>query len=208
MTAFFLAIAASVFFPGVIIRVKSLLSGRKGPGILQPWRNIFLLLRKGSVISTATSFIFRIAPAIYLSTILCALLLLPFPGRNGVFSFEADFVFLAYLLALGKFMFILGALDTGSSFEGMGANREALYSMLAEPAFFILFGTLALLTGYTSMQEIFGNLVSGGYAPVMVMVIATYLLVQIAMIENSRMPVDDHKKHIELTMIHEVMVLD
>jgi formate hydrogenlyase subunit 4 len=208
MTALLFAILTSVFFPGVIIRVKSLLSGRKGPGILQPWRNIFLLLRKGSVISTTTSFVFRLAPITYLCTILCALLLLPLPGIPSAFGFEADFVFLAYLLALGKFLFILGALDTGSSFEGMGANREALYSMLAEPAFFILFGTLALLTGHTSMQDIFGNLQSGGYVSGIIIVVASYLLVQIAMIENSRMPVDDPKTHLELTMIHEVMILD
>jgi len=208
MTVLFLSILTSVFFPGMIIRVKSLLSGRKGPGILQPWKNIWILLRKGSVISTTTSFISRIAPVIYLSTVLCAILLLPFPGIASFFGFDADFVFFAYLIALGKFLFILNALDTGSSFEGMGANREALYSLLAEPAFFILFGTLALLTGNTSMQGIFTNLQFDGASTYIIIIIAIYLLVQIAMIENSRMPVDDPKTHLELTMIHEVMILD
>jgi len=208
MTVLFLSILTSVFFPGMIIRVKSLLSGRKGPGILQPWKNIWILLRKGSVISTTTSFISRIAPVIYLSTVLCAILLLPFPGIASFFGFDAAFVFFAYLIALGKFLFILNALDTGSSFEGMGANREALYSLLAEPAFFILFGTLALLTGNTSMQGIFTNLQFDGASTYIIIIIAIYLLVQIAMIENSRMPVDDPKTHLELTMIHEVMILD
>jgi formate hydrogenlyase subunit 4 len=203
-----LAIITALFFPGLIIRVKSLLSGRKGPGILQPWKNIWVLLRKGSVISTTTSFIFRITPVIYLSTVLVAILLLPFPGIPSIFSFEGDFVFLIYMLALGKFIFILGALDTGSSFEGMGANREALYSLLAEPALFILFGTLTLATGNTSMHEIFGHLQHGGYSSVIIIFIAVYLLAQITMIENSRMPVDDPKTHLELTMIHEVMILD
>jgi formate hydrogenlyase subunit 4 len=92
------------------------------------------------VFSQTTSFVFQMAPVIYLATLVCAILLLPFPGVPSGFSFPADFILLVYLLALGKFFFILGALDTGSSFEGMGANREALYSMLAEPAFFILFG--------------------------------------------------------------------
>ncbi len=205
---FLLAIVTAIFFPGVILRVKSIASGRKGPGILQPWKNILVLLRKGSVFSTTTSYIFQIAPVIYLSTVICALLLLPFPGMPSLFGFEGDFILFAYLLALGKFLFILGALDTGSSFEGMGANREALYSMLAEPAFFILFGTLALLTGHTSMQQIFESFQFAGHNSFIIGFIAVYLLVQIAMIENSRMPVDDPKTHLELTMIHEVMILD
>jgi formate hydrogenlyase subunit 4 len=205
---FLLAIVTAFIFPGIILRVKSMASGRKGPGILQPWKNILLLLRKESVISTTTSYIFHLAPVIYLSTIICALLLLPFPGTTSLFGFNGDFVLFAYLLALGKFLFILGALDTGSSFEGMGANREALYSMLAEPAFFVLFGTLALLTGHTSMQQMFESFQFAGHNSFIIGFIAVYLLVQIAMIENSRMPVDDPKTHLELTMIHEVMILD
>jgi len=205
---FLLAIVTALFFPGIILRVKSMASGRKGPGIMQPWKNIWVLLHKGSVFSGATSYIFQIAPVIYLATILCALLLLPFPGMPSFFGFNGDFVLLAYMLALGKFIFIVGALDTGSSFEGMGANREALYSMLAEPAFFILFGTLALLTGHTSMQQIFESFQFAGHNSFIIGFIAVYLLIQIAMIENSRMPVDDPKTHLELTMVHEVMILD
>ncbi len=208
MITLLLAFVTALFFPGIILRVKSIVSGRKGPGIFQPWKNILLLLRKGSVFSITTSYIFRMAPVIYLATLLFAILLLPFPGLPSAFSFSGDFVFLAYLLALGKFFFIIGALDTGSSFEGMGANREALYSMLAEPAFFILFGTLALLTGNTSMQSIFDHFQLEGHNWVITGMIAVYVLVQIAMIENSRMPVDDPKTHLELTMIHEVMILD
>jgi formate hydrogenlyase subunit 4 len=208
MTGIILALLTVLFFPGLILRVKSLASGRKGPGIMQPWKNIALLMQKGSVISSTTSLIFVIAPAVYLASIICALLLLPFPGMSSWLGFEGDFVLFAYLLALGKFLFILGALDTGSSFEGMGANREALYSLLAEPAFFILFGTLALLTGHTSMQAIFESFRFAGHSSFIIGFIAVYLLVQIAMIENSRMPVDDPKTHLELTMVHEVMILD
>jgi formate hydrogenlyase subunit 4 len=203
-----IAVIAALFFPGLIIRVKSMASGRKGPSIMQPWKNILVLLRKGSVISNTTSFIFRLAPVIYLGTILCAMILLPFPGIPSPFGFEGDFVLFAYLLGLGKLLFILGALDTGSSFEGMGANREALYSMLTEPAFFILFGTLAMLTGHTSMQEIAESFRFVSHNSYLLGFIAVYLLIQIAMIENSRMPVDDPKTHLELTMVHEVMVLD
>ena len=208
MTGALLAILSAVFFPGIILRVKSIASGRKGPGILQPWKNIILLFRKSSVFSTTTSFIFRLAPAVYFATICCALMLLPFPGMPSVLGFKGDFILFAYLLALGKLLFILGALDAGSSFEGMGASREALYSMLTEPAFFILLGTLSLLSGQFSMQTIFPDFQFAGEFSLITGGIAIYLLVQIAMIENSRMPVDDPKTHLELTMVHEVMILD
>lgn len=208
MIALLLAIFCAVFFPGIIVRVKSILSGRKGPGILQPWKNIYILLKKGSVYSKTTSFIFQIAPLLYFSTILCAMLLLPFPGQNQIIGFEGDFVFFAYLLGLGKLFFIISAMDTGSSFEGMGANREALYSLLVEPAFFILVGTLSLFTGYTSMSQLFTGLSNFGDYYYIFNVITVYVLMGIVMIENSRMPVDDPKTHLELTMVHEVMILD
>ena len=208
MTGLILTVLTALFFPGIIVRVKSIASGRKGPGILQPWKNILVLLQKGSVISTTTSYIFRFAPVVYLSTIVCAITLLPFPGDGSLWGFQGDFILFAYLLGLGKFFFIIGAMDTGSSFEGMGANREALYSMLTEPALFILFGTLGMITGYGSMQEIFAMFHFTGHNTFIIGIIVIYLLIQIAMIENSRMPVDDPKTHLELTMIHEVMILD
>ena len=137
-----------------------------------------------------------------------AIMVIPFGQYKGIISFEGDFVFFAYVLAIGKFFSIISALDTGSSFEGMGASREALYSMLAEPAFFLLMGSLALLTGYTSFHEIFMTFHFGSYISYALGVMATFVLVMICMIENSRMPVDDPKTHLELTMIHEVMILD
>ncbi len=204
-----LILLAALFFPGIILRTKSIASGRKGPGVFQPIRDIVLLFRKGSVFSTTTSIIFQIAPVIGLAATLAALLVIPFANLPALLPFEADFVFFSYLLAMGKFFMIIGALDTGSSFEGMGANREALYSMLVEPAFFILMGTFAMLTGYTSFTDIFNNFHLDGNPYTFVFgLIGFYLLVQIAMIENSRMPIDDPKTHLELTMIHEVMILD
>ncbi|MEI7503334.1 MAG: NADH-quinone oxidoreductase subunit H, partial [Paludibacter sp.] len=127
---------------------------------------------------------------------------------KGFISFNGDFIFFAYVLGLGKFFSIIGAMDTGSSFEGMGASREALYSMFAEPAFFILMGSLALLTGYTSFQEIFSALHLGSSISYALAVMAAVVFLLIAMIENSRMPLDDPKTHLELTMVHEVMILD
>lgn len=203
-----LIITISLFFSGIVIRTKSILSGRKGPGVLQPLKDIWRLFRKGAVYSETSSFIFRIAPSIYFSTVIMAIFLIPFGSFPGILSFRGDFVFFAYVLALGKFFMIISAMDTGSSFEGMGASREALYSMLAEPAFFILMGSFALLTGHTSFFEIFNNLHFGSYISYALGTLATFVLIIVAMIENSRMPVDDPKTHLELTMIHEVMILD
>jgi formate hydrogenlyase subunit 4 len=209
MTGFALIILAAFFFPGIIIRTKSLSSGRKGPGLLQPVRDIRVLLMKGSVFSKTSGIIFQIAPVISLASIICAILLLPFAKQNALISFEGDFVFFAYILAFGKFFTIIAALDTGSSFEGMGANREALFSILVEPAFFILLATFAMFTGYTSFSDIFGHFFITGNPYVLIYsLIGFYLFAQIAMIENSRLPVDDPKTHLELTMIHEVMILD
>jgi formate hydrogenlyase subunit 4 len=112
------------------------------------------------------------------------------------------------VLALGKFFMIIAALDTGSAFSGMGASREALYSMLVEPAFFVLIASFAMLTGYTSFYELFNSLYFNSYIAIFAGVLAAFNLFQIIMVENSRIPYDDPKTHLELTMIHEVMVLD
>lgn len=208
MVSVILIIFASIFFVGIVTRTKSIASGRKGPGIMQNMKDIIRLLKKGSVYSKTTSFIFQIAPTVYLASVLMAILMLPHGVYPGVISFSGDFVMFAYLLALGKFLIIVSALDTGSSFEGMGASREALFAMLAEPAFFILMGSFALFTGHTSFSSIFNALDFGSYISYMLGGLATFVLVMIAMIENSRMPFDDPKTHLELTMIHEVMVLD
>lgn len=208
MISFILIILTSLFFGGIIIRTKSIISGRKGPGILQPVKDVIRLFKKGAVYSKTTSFIFQIAPSIYFSSVIMAIMVIPLGEYKGIISFEGDFVFFAYVLGVGKFFSIISALDTGSSFEGMGASREALFSMFAEPAFFILMGSLALLTGQTSFQLIFASLHFGSYISYILGVLATFVLVMITMVENSRMPIDDPNTHLELTMVHEVMILD
>jgi formate hydrogenlyase subunit 4 len=208
MLSLLLIILASTFFTGIIIRTKSIASGRKGPGIFQPVKDVTRLLKKGAVYSETSSFIFQIAPTVYFSSVFVAMLVVPVGQSKGIISFNGDFIFFAYVLGLGKFFSIIGAMDTGSSFEGMGASREALYSMFAEPAFFILMGSLALMTGFTSFQEIFSALHLGSSISYALAVLAALVFLMIAMIENSRMPLDDPKTHLELTMIHEVMILD
>lgn len=199
---------AAFFFTGILNRTKSIASGRRGPGLIQPVKDVIRLFRKGTVYSETSSIIFRIAPVVYFSSVVMACLVVPFGSDRGVFSFDGDFIFFAYILALGKFFNIISAMDTGSSFEGMGASREALYSLFAEPAFFILVGSLALVTGHTSFHRIFSDLHLASSVTYMLGALAAFVLIMIAMIENSRMPVDDPKTHLELTMVHEVMVLD
>ena len=208
MLSFILILIAGFFFTGIIIRTKSIASGRRGPGVLQPIKDVIRLFKKGAVYSRTTSFIFKIAPTIYFSSVVMAMMVVPFGQAKGIISFNGDFVFFAYVLALGKFFSIISAMDTGSSFEGMGASREALYSLFAEPAFFILMGSFALLTGHTSFHMMFMALHLGSYISYAIALLATFVLVMIMMVENSRMPIDDPKTHLELTMIHEVMILD
>lgn len=208
MVSLILIIFIAFFFAGILNRTKSIASGRKGPKIFQPIKDVIRLFRKGTIYSETTSIIFRIAPVIYLSSVLMACLVIPLGSSRGMISFDGDFIFFAYILALGKFFNIIAALDTGSSFEGMGASREALYSLFAEPAFFILIGSFALFTGHTSFSDIFSSLNLESSVAYFLGTIAAFVLIMIAMIENSRMPVDDPKTHLELTMVHEVMVLD
>jgi formate hydrogenlyase subunit 4 len=209
MLSLILILGCSIFIPGLIAVTKAKFSGRMGPSLFQPWFDIWKLLRKGSVFSTTTSIIFQLAPVINIVVLLIVLLFIPFTDKfTGIIHFDGDFLMFVYLLALGKFFLIIGALDTGSGFEGMGANREALYSMLIEPAFFMIMAALVLLTGHSSFAEMFTTFNLDTYSSVLFVVLALYIFLQFSLIESSRLPIDDPKTHLELTMIHEVMVLD
>jgi formate hydrogenlyase subunit 4 len=207
MIAFILIIITSFFSTGLIVRTKSVASGRKGPVIFQPWKNVMVLLRKGLVYSDTSGIISRIAPAIVFASVVIASLMIPVAGFKPLLSFSGDFILFAYLMALARFMMIIISFDSGSSFEGMGASREALYGMLIEPALFVIIAGLVVFTGQFSLSTLFDlpgeenyNLVYG--------LIISYIIGNITLVENSRVPVDDPKTHLELTMIHEVMVLD
>ncbi|MDR0714494.1 MAG: NADH-quinone oxidoreductase subunit H [Bacteroidales bacterium] len=208
MLSLVLIFLASLFFPGLIRRTRSILSGRKGPGIFQPVYDYLRLFRKGAVYSHTVTPIFKLAPVVYFSSLLFAAFFVPLGSCKAILSFDGDFIVFACLLALGKFFLILMALDTGSSFEGMGASREAMFSFLAEPAFFILIGSFALLTGHTSFYDIYSSFHFSGPVSYALAMLAGYVLLLLAAIENSRLPVDDPETHLELTMVHEVMILD
>jgi formate hydrogenlyase subunit 4 len=192
---------------GVITRVKALWSGRKGPPILQPLWDVLRLLRKTPVYSHVTTPVFRAAPWVLLVTSLGSALVAPLLGTTPVVGFAFDFVVLAYAWGLGRVAVMLGALDTGSSFEGMGAAREATFATLVEPALFLVVGALCLFTHTTTLHEALALEVTGG-ASALAWACAVVGLVVVLQAETARMPVDDPTTHLELTMVHEVMVLD
>ena len=203
-----LMIIVAIAIPGVINRTRAVLAGRQGMPFVQHLRNVNLLFRKGAVYSTTTTALFRIAPAVYLGAAIVALLFIPVADLYPLISFEGDVICFAYTLALARVAIILAAMDTGSSFEGMGAAREALYGALIEPALMIGFATLAMFCGYTSFADIFAHEQSFNLHLTIVMFLIAYLFVKITFVESGRVPVDDPRTHLELTMIHEVMCLD
>ncbi len=193
---------------GLITRVKSLWSGRRGAPLLQPAFDALRLLRKSSVYSETTTPLFRIAPWVFLVTTLGSALVIPLLGVGSVVSFSYDFVWLAYAWGLGRMAMMLAALDTGSSFEGMGAAREATFSTLLEPALFLVAGALCLATGASTFEGALGLQVTSGNGSLVVWLCSVVALFIFLQAETARMPIDDPTTHLELTMVHEVMVLD
>jgi formate hydrogenlyase subunit 4 len=192
---------------GIVAKLKARLSGRFGPTIFQPYYELLKLARKETVYSTSAGFISRLAPVIVCSTTIFAALLLPLTKPAAV-SFPGDIILFAYLLALGRFFQILAALDAASSFEGMGASREARFAVFAEPIFFFTIGSLAIFTSRYSFEKIFAEISWRDPLLVVFVAVSALSLFFVMSAECSRMPVDDPNTHLELTMIHEVMILD
>ncbi|BBE31511.1 hydrogenase [Tepiditoga spiralis] len=206
---FILTIFLSPLFSGIILKTKAFFSGKKGPSIFINYYTLKkLLFNKGSVYSSTTTFIFKIGPIISFTVALIALMFFPIAGFNSILSFNGDIVFIIYLMGLSRFFTIISAMDTGSSFEGMGGSREGYYSALAELTLFMSIISLVNMNGYSSFMNIlnFNKNIWSDYGLSLILIIIS--LFMILLTENSRVPVDDPKTHLELTMIHEVMVLD
>lgn len=204
-----LALMLSPLLIGVINRTKAKIAGRRGQPLLQPYHDLVKLMKKGSVYSTTTTRVFRLGPVASLAAVLVAVTMVPSGGMGGVFSFAGDFVFMAYLLGLARFVTVIAALDTGSAFEGMGASREVQFAILAEIVLLLGLAVLAIGTGETSLTGIYGKLwvsAASALGPASLLVAFAFLIILLT--ENARIPVDDPNTHLELTMIHEVMVLD
>lgn len=194
---------------GVIIKTKAAFGGRVGAPFMQPYYDLFKLLQKGSVFSTTTTLVFRVGPVVGLAAALVAALLMPFGAESAPVSFQGDVILFVYLFALARFFLSVASLDTGSPFEGMGTTRELTFACLAEPALFFGLLVTARLSHSLSLSDMLGHDTlqewRGGGAS-LVLVLVSWFIVLLA--ENSRIPFDDPNTHLELTMIHEVMVLD
>ena len=205
-----LALLLAPLLPGVINRTKAAIAGRRGAPLLQAYFDLGKLLRKDAVYSGTTTWVFRAGPSVSLAALLVALALVPFANARAVLAFPGDLLLFAYLLGLARFGMVAAALDTGSSFEGMGASREVTFSALAEPALLLGLAAMAHEAGSISLSDVYArlapvSLVEGG-GPVLLLVAAAFGVVYLA--ENARIPFDDPNTHLELTMIHEVMILD
>ena len=193
---------------GMIKKTKAFWSGRKGVSIFQPLWDFLKLMKKNAVYSKTSSWVFRFAPIVTFSSIIFASLFVPLINGQAVINLQFSFIIFAYILALGKFFSLLGALDTGSSFEGMGASREACFSTIVEPAFFIAMASIAALSQNYSFACLKNILDGAGIYGYLIIILTAFTLFIMLLIEGCRVPVDDPTTHLELTMIHEVMILD
>ena len=206
---FALLLVLAPLLPAVAAKTVAVLTGRRGAGLLQPYRDLRRLLGKGVVYGAVTTWIFRAAPVLWLLSAIGAAALVPPAGHAALVRFPGDPFLFTGLLALGRFALTLGALDTGSSFEGMGASRELQIGSFAEPALFVALFTLALATRGSSMSELFGAPVGAAWLTVGAsLAMVTLSLGMLLLAEAARGPIDDPTTHLELTMIHEVMALD
>ena len=202
-----LAVAPAVV--GIATRTKSLLTGRRGAPIAQLYFDLAKLARRGAVYSTTTTWMFRLAPCVTLATVVLAATIAPLDGRASLLRFSGDAIAFAYLLGLGRFLLVLAAMDTGSSFEGMGASREVTFATVVEVGLFLSLAALSIATHDLSLTGMVGGDLAArwtGELPPLVMIAVSLFAMLLA--ESSRVPVDDPATHLELTMVHEVMVLD
>jgi len=204
-----MALLGAPLLQGIIGRTQAWVAGRQGPTLLQPYFELRKLMMRGAIYSESSTWVLRIAPVVGLSALILALWMTPLGGVAAPISFSGDAIVIAGLLGLSVFLTLLAALDTGSSFEGMGASREAHFGALAEASLFLTLAALTHLVGNTSLSAAYAAIDADLWrhtAPMLTMVAASFLI--LTLVENSRMPVDDPNTHLELTMIHEVMVLD
>ncbi len=206
--AFFFLLLSPILL-GVINKTKAFVGGRQGPPLLQTYYDLAKLFRKGMVFSRTTTWVFRAGPVVGWLSVFAASWMVPLGRHPAPLAFEGDMIFMTYLLALGRFFTVSAALDTGSSFEGMGGSREVSFSSFSEPALFFGFMALSRLSGTYSLTGMLSpdayGVGRGGTVPLILLAVAWFIVL---LAENSRIPFDDPNTHLELTMIHEVMVLD
>jgi len=203
-----LVLALAPLLTGYIRKVKAYLLRRRGPPLLQPYRELLKLIRKEAVLAENASWIFRTAPYLIFATTLVAAALVPTFATGLLFSPAADLIAIVALLGTARFALALAGLDVGTSFGGIGASREMMIASLAEPAMLMIVFTLSLLAGSTQLSSV-ATFVQGPSLGLRVSLgMALVALVMVAIAENARIPVDNPSTHLELTMVHEAMILE
>ncbi|TCO69399.1 respiratory chain complex I subunit 1 family protein [Rhodovulum euryhalinum] len=193
---------------GLIVKVKARLMRRRGPSILQPYRDLARLMRKDVVLADNASWLFRAAPYMIFSATWVAAALVPTFAIGLQFSWTADLIALVALLGSARFFLALASLDVGTSFGGLGASREMMIGAIAEPAMLLAVFTVALIAGSTQLSNVVAFMSSGEMGIRVSMGMALIALIIVAIAENARIPVDNPATHLELTMVHEAMVLE
>jgi len=202
-------IVAAPLVRGIIARMKALLQRRRGASIWRPYAELFKLLRKEELVPPTSSAVFRLAPAVLFGATACAAAFVPVVHASALLGSYGDFFLLVYMMALGRFFLSLGALDGGSAFGGMGASREALVSSLAEAPFLLGLVALAISASRADIAGIVAWTLGQNIFEISVVhILAFTSLAMVALAETGRMPVDNPTTHLELTMIHEGMVLE
>jgi formate hydrogenlyase subunit 4 len=193
---------------GIVRKIKARLTRRRGASVLQPYRDLFRLLRKDVVLAENASWLFRVTPYLVFAAIWVAASLVPTFAAGLMFSWSADLIALIALLGSARFFLALAGMDVGTSFGGIGSSREMMIASLAEPAMMMIVFTLALVAGSTQLSNVAGLFASSGVGLRVSLGLALIALVMVAIAENSRIPVDNPATHLELTMVHEAMVLE
>jgi formate hydrogenlyase subunit 4 len=203
-----LVLALAPALTGLIRKVKARLLRRRGPPLLQPYRDLLRLLRKEVVLADNASWLFRVTPYLIFAGTWVAAALVPTFARGLLFSWSADLIAIVALLGSARFFLALAGMDVGTSFGGIGSSREAMIATLAEPAMIMIVFTLALLAGSTQLSVVAGFMLSPTMGLRVSLGLALIALVMVAIAENGRIPIDNPATHLELTMVHEAMVLE
>ena len=192
---------------GIVRKVKARLMRRKGPPVLQPYRNLIRLFRKEAVLADNASWLFRIAPYLIFALTWVAAALVPTVATDGPFALSADFIAIIALLGSARFFLALAGLDVGTSFGGIGSSREVMIASLAEPAMLMIVFSIALIAGSTNLSAI-AHFMASQVDMEASLGLALVGFIMVAIAENARIPVDNPATHLELTMVHEAMVLE
>jgi formate hydrogenlyase subunit 4 len=203
-----LVLALAPLLVGYVRKVRARLLRRRGPPLLQPYLDLARLMRKEVVLAESASWLFRVAPYLIFATTWVAAALVPTFATGLLFSWSADLIAIIALLGSARFFLALAGMDVGTSFGGIGSSREMLVASLAEPAMIMIVFTLALVAGSTQLSTVAEHMLSPNVGLRVSLGLALVALVLVAIAENGRIPVDNPSTHLELTMIHEAMVLE